>query len=630
MPQARKLVEMGCIAYVFTLLAALAYLHYWYVFPANQPSCLALQTASAVQAAGGLGGLDRMHISLEHTEWGDAEPSLLSPTPGPDQLPGQGVGFQFTFSPDAGILDLSERRARRLSLREAYLRVPMLPAGSGDPSGGLGGLGGASLAWFKSLVSGFSLRPGTLSITLPCQPPAALVQPGPWAAPVRLFPDNTSSAQAGRHWHTSFAPAPACKPVRAQCTMGTPLGVTLLGMLGAHDPVPLNAITAALTLPDSEGSFTRGQQVGLLQSHGSLRTHHLSHGSEVRAFTTSWDRVALFKLGSLISAVFIQAATSVLVSYILSETQARMMRFTLALQRNVRSRRPLLPLIVAHSASSLVFVPIMLGVLFFLFEFFGDQLLAFLVLLVTWFAEVYGVVSVRTTGSLEVFPRVVFLLMLWFHVYYLSFPFGFHYICLHTVVAGLFCAVWHLWARHELPALLSGRLTQANPRDGAVNSAVTQVMMGNGVPFVAPERDAAPAPQHVPEPPARRVRYAETTAQPAADPAPAPTTLAQTRFRYDDDSELAWASGSGGEPRDPLATSGVVQDVTSAITRAQTQTGPPPAPAAAQQPSRSTMPAAMAGGTGVTPQLIDQYFAPPTRVRHRPPQASPAGPSSVE
>ena len=36
----------------------------------------------------------------------------------------------------------------------------------------------------------------------------------------------------------------------------------------------------------------------------------------------------------------------------------------------MRTRRPLLPLIAAHSASSLVFVPIMLGVLFFLFEFF--------------------------------------------------------------------------------------------------------------------------------------------------------------------------------------------------------------------------------------------------------------------
>lgn len=46
------------------------------------------------------------------------------------------------------------------------------------------------------------------------------------------------------------------------------------------------------------------------------------------------------------------------------------------------------------------------GILFFLFEFFSDQLLAFMVLSVVWLCEVYSVVSVRTSMSIRFFPQV--------------------------------------------------------------------------------------------------------------------------------------------------------------------------------------------------------------------------------
>lgn len=47
------------------------------------------------------------------------------------------------------------------------------------------------------------------------------------------------------------------------------------------------------------------------------------------------------------------------------------------------------------------------GILFFLFEFFSDQLLAFMVLSVVWLCEVYSVVSVRTTMCIRFFPQVM-------------------------------------------------------------------------------------------------------------------------------------------------------------------------------------------------------------------------------
>lgn len=50
------------------------------------------------------------------------------------------------------------------------------------------------------------------------------------------------------------------------------------------------------------------------------------------------------------------------------------------------------------------------GILFFLFEFFSDQLLAFMVLSVVWLCEVYSVVSVRTYMCIRFFPQVLIII----------------------------------------------------------------------------------------------------------------------------------------------------------------------------------------------------------------------------
>ncbi len=83
-----------------------------------------------------------------------------------------------------------------------------------------------------------------------------------------------------------------------------------------------------------------------------------------------------------------------------------------------------------HLLDSLVFVPIMLGVLFFLFEFFGDQVLAFLVLLSVWGCEIFSAVVCRTVASLRLFPRVFLTAMISMQVYHMTFPFGFGYLAL--------------------------------------------------------------------------------------------------------------------------------------------------------------------------------------------------------
>jgi len=690
------------------------------VFSANQPSCLALQTASVLKAAGGPGELDRLDISFTNTPfdlWGSSNGEsswkirvppvrLASGTESPEQVrlaaaeqfPWPQSRLEFSYAPNEGILQLDKARASRINLRTARVAVPLLPRD----------IPLQHLSSFGSLRS-LLVRPGQLlspvtshvNVSLPCQLPVGLIQRGPWTARVGVaaLEEGPQAQLTGpphsqtRSWNSTFQPAAGCLPVEATCSMGTPLSALLLDLLGGHDTVALVAVTHAVSLatPGGDGPALPPprSQVGYLWSKQSLRTYQLSHASEVKAFAISWDRVAVFKLGALISAVFILAATSVLVNFILSETQARMMRFTLALQRNMRTRRPLLPLIAAHSASSLVFVPIMLGVLFFLFEFFGDQLLAFCVLIFIWFCEVFGVVSVRTVGSLEVFPRVVFLLLLWFHVYYLTFPFGFHYVCLHTAVAGVACAVWHLWSRHELPALLSGRITHSHPRDEAVNNAIMRVMLGQGVhlstntpgvprpPHDTQQRDrAATAP--IPQLPSdRRVRYAATTtggAGEARSTASPEVSLgsrgarlrrgggqssvlgaaasggrqqgseqdsarrrshsdsevvseldARGSVRYDDDSEIPWSSRSSGTESERAR--GWAREAASAISQAERDNCTQEAldlQAVDVRAPHSSMPPSMAGGTGVTPQLIHEYFAPPT-APHRRAQTRPAG-----
>ena len=171
-----------------------------------------------------------------------------------------------------------------------------------------------------------------------------------------------------------------------------------------------------------------------------------------------------YKIGIVFTTVFLFFTTTTLVSFTLRETQERMLKFTYLLQYYIRHRLPYAPLVLTHVVESLVFVPIMVGILFFLFEFFSDQLLAFMVLSLVWMGEVFSVVSVRTLPSIRFFPRAFFLYFALFHIYFFSFPFGFSYVALFTTVMFLQHAMLHCLNRYELPALESGQVNAHRPR----------------------------------------------------------------------------------------------------------------------------------------------------------------------
>lgn len=234
--------------------------------------------------------------------------------------------------------------------------------------------------------------------------------------------------------------------------IGDPVTRWIMDHIIGYDTAVLNAVLTA----------TKGNGYVMVEHSGEI--YALSAATEVERFSHSLAASLIFKLGTLSSAIFLVFSSSSLVSFILAQTQARMLRFTAALQIAVHNHYPLLPLIASHVIDSLVFVPIMLGVLFFLCEFFIDQLLAALVLIIVWICELWGITACRTVESIQVFPRIFGLVMTFFHVYYLSYPFGYQYLCLSTCCLGLLSCMWHLWNQYEYPALEAGAITFMHPR----------------------------------------------------------------------------------------------------------------------------------------------------------------------
>jgi len=145
-------------------------------------------------------------------------------------------------------------------------------------------------------------------------------------------------------------------------------------------------------------------------------------------FPAQFNQYLAFRAGVVFSTSFLFFVTTTLVSYTLRETQERMIRFTYQLQWHITHRRPYMPLIFSHGVESLVFVPIMVGIHFFLVEFFSDQLLAFLILTMVWMGEVFSILSLRSRASIRYFPKLFCGYFYLFHIYFFSFPFGFAYL----------------------------------------------------------------------------------------------------------------------------------------------------------------------------------------------------------
>ncbi|CAN6291927.1 unnamed protein product [Urochloa humidicola] len=191
---------------------------------------------------------------------------------------------------------------------------------------------------------------------------------------------------------------------------------------------------------------------GYLYNFQTKELYDLSYGHEPQGPTRFGDYFVT-KCGVLLMSLFVFFTTTMSVSFTLRETQSRMLRFTVQLQHHARHQLPTFQLIFVHVIESLVFVPIMIGILFFLFEFYDDQLLAFLVLTLVWLCELFTMISVRTSISMQFFPRFFLLYFLVFHIYFFSYTYGFSYLAFSATAAFMQHLILYFWNRFEVPAL---------------------------------------------------------------------------------------------------------------------------------------------------------------------------------
>ncbi|PWA58690.1 hypothetical protein CTI12_AA397540 [Artemisia annua] len=192
---------------------------------------------------------------------------------------------------------------------------------------------------------------------------------------------------------------------------------------------------------------------GYLYNYQTKEFYNLTYAREQPGGSAQFGDYFATKCGVLMMSLFVFFTTTMSVSFTLRETQTRMLKFTVQLQHHARHRLPTFQLIFVHVIESLVFVPIMIGILFFLFEFYDDQLLAFMVLILVWLCELFTLISVRTPISMKFFPRFFLLYFLVFHIYFFSYTHGFSYLALSTTAAFMQHLILYFWNRFEVPAL---------------------------------------------------------------------------------------------------------------------------------------------------------------------------------
>ncbi|KAG7340645.1 membralin family protein [Nitzschia inconspicua] len=214
-----------------------------------------------------------------------------------------------------------------------------------------------------------------------------------------------------------------------------------------------------------------------------LPIHEAYNNQQESSNSKKWHHrlpTLMSKVGVLAKTSFLFFFCTTLVSFTLRETQERMLDFTRELSRRFHQSLPVSDLITTHLIQNLVFVPIMVGMMFFLIEFYsGDKFLAFSVSSIVWCVESFSVLSLRSTQGLLYFPKFFFLLFLLFHVYECAFKkTGF----VHTALTVVWCFMFHsmvfFWHRFELPAVALGHVTVHRPRmvTHTINSESDQLL----------------------------------------------------------------------------------------------------------------------------------------------------------
>lgn len=251
-------------------------------------------------------------------------------------------------------------------------------------------------------------------------------------------------------------------PLRSdESCLGDPVSRAILLNAVGYETVAINAFARMRRRIKRRDGYVLS-----LQSRRVLNLMHADPGlaTDRMHLITKFSLRIMWKCGAIMTAAFIMCTTGALVAFTLKEVQLRMIKLTMDLQFIMRSQMGYGRVIVRYAMDALVFIPIIAGMLFFLFEFFDDQALAFVVLVLTWLCEFAASGSTRHWISRQYLPKLFFCYFGAFHVYFFSFPLGFSWLALVTSILFMVHAALSVWNHCELPLLRRERYRRSEWR----------------------------------------------------------------------------------------------------------------------------------------------------------------------
>ncbi|KAK4536587.1 hypothetical protein CDCA_CDCA09G2612 [Cyanidium caldarium] len=285
-------------------------------------------------------------------------------------------------------------------------------------------------------------------------------------------------------------------PAHHLCFGSSPLLRSVMELFVGSETVALNAFAYLLRDEPMPDGRTRRPHPGadgyVLNVHsGDMYNIGRVFIGELYARTAHFTDIVLLKLGVLLTSVYVMFTISALIAFALREVQARITKLAVEIQ-HARHRTPYAGALFSSSMHALVLVPIITGILFFLFEFFDNQLLAFCVLVLAWLAEVVVMLTWRSGIPAYVLPRAFAAYMLAFHLYFFSFPLGFSWLALFTCAAFMQHTMFLVLSRHERHLTNAGGRNETRPQEGTGEVAAGHGGSGAPLPPSMATMPAAP------------------------------------------------------------------------------------------------------------------------------------------
>ncbi|EFC45334.1 predicted protein [Naegleria gruberi] len=190
-----------------------------------------------------------------------------------------------------------------------------------------------------------------------------------------------------------------------------------------------------------------------------------------------------------ISPLILYVVSFVLIYYLVRTTQMNILHLIIELQAHLNSVNQILRSFLTHLFQNIMFVPVLLGVIGFIDNFFGgDQKISLMVFCLIWLAQIFlnNICSSR-------FSRSVFPWILHFHcgvylTYYFRYPTGYSYFGFFVCLVLVSEMMLHFWNNYEYHHIMNYhpilRDFLGNNRANADPMLFDRLLQQNGIPVL--------------------------------------------------------------------------------------------------------------------------------------------------